>query len=591
MALDAAHRGYVLETGTIALEGPAKELRQQREGAPDLPGRGVSEPARPACRSEAEAPRLVQLPRRRSVRAAPVLATVFLCGGVLLGVEMAASRVLAPYFGNSLFVWASIIGVILGGLAAGYWLGGDARRPVPVAADARRRHRRWRAGRARDPAPRPAVIEAVLAWDPGPRLDPVLCTAILFLPMAVLLSAVGPIAVRLQADALQRVGRTAGRTFAISTAGSIAGTFVTAFWLIPELGVEQLFVFGAAALFATAALVGLAGHGCAWSSPPRSRSPSARACTPSRWGRSTSSRSAPRRRRTGRRSTARAATATSTTRDPRAVVPVEGLKVVFAEDTRYHRLAVVDDADTRYLRFDNSLQSAMYLDDPFRTRYRYTDLFHLGLAYNPDARDVLFVGLGAGSSEKRMWRDFPASAPAGRRARPRRRRRRLPLLRAAARPAAAASTSATDAASSPATSALGRDRDRRLLRRRDPGAPRHAGVPRARPLAARARRRRRHQRDRRARGAGLAALPLDLQDVPHRVPDGARPSRDPAGRPGRRAVPEPDPGRDRQGGAAAAAAGRALGRGPARDADARPTCASRSSTATTPRSRPTTCRC
>jgi spermidine synthase len=89
------------------------------------------------------------------------------------------------------------------------------------------------------------------------------------------------------------------------------------------------------------------------------------------------------------------------------VLETEGLEVVFAEDTRYHRLAVVDDDDTRYLRFDNSLQSAMYLRDPYRTRYRYTDFFHLGIAYNPTAQNVLFVGLGAGSSEKRMLRDFP----------------------------------------------------------------------------------------------------------------------------------------------------------------------------------------
>ena len=89
------------------------------------------------------------------------------------------------------------------------------------------------------------------------------------------------------------------------------------------------------------------------------------------------------------------------------MLETQGLEVVFAEDTRYHRLAVVDDDDTRYLRFDNSLQSAMYLGDPYRTRYRYTDFFHLGVAYNPDARNVLFVGLGAGSSEKRLWRDFP----------------------------------------------------------------------------------------------------------------------------------------------------------------------------------------
>ncbi|HUP32791.1 MAG TPA: fused MFS/spermidine synthase, partial [Gaiellaceae bacterium] len=351
-------------------------------------------------------PRLVPLPQRSTIATLPVLATVFLCGGVLLGVEMAASRVLAPFFGNSLFVWAAIIGVILGGLAAGYWLGGALadRYPSPLTLAGV-----IGAGAVTVlaiPLVDSIVIEAVLAWDPGARLDPILCTAILFLPMAVLLSAVGPIAVRLQTQALQRVGRTAGRTFAISTAGSIAGTFATAFWLIPELGVEQLFVLGAAALFATAAFVGLAssryavvGVACALSvaagvyamSLGSQHIEPLTATSAQNWS--------PLYRTRGY--------GYLDARDPRAVVPVDGLKVRFAEDTRYHRLAVVDDADSRYLRFDNSLQSAMYLDDPFRTRYRYTDFFHLGIAYNPDARDVLFVGLGAGSSEKRMWRDFP----------------------------------------------------------------------------------------------------------------------------------------------------------------------------------------
>jgi spermidine synthase len=93
-------------------------------------------------------------------------------------------------------------------------------------------------------------------------------------------------------------------------------------------------------------------------------------------------------------------------RDPRAAIAQPELRVVFSQDTQYHRLSVVEDADTRYLRFDNSLQSAMYIEDPLRTRFAYTDLFHLAKAYNPDAREILFIGLGAGSSEKRMLEDF-----------------------------------------------------------------------------------------------------------------------------------------------------------------------------------------
>ena len=97
---------------------------------------------------------------------------VFLSGAVLLGVEIAASRVLAPTFGSSLYVWGALIGVVLTGLAVGYWLGGTLadRWPSPylfVGAIA--------LGAALVlliPVVDSWVLEQVVAWDPGPRLDP-----------------------------------------------------------------------------------------------------------------------------------------------------------------------------------------------------------------------------------------------------------------------------------------------------------------------------------------------------------------------------------------------------------------------------------
>ena len=74
----------------------------------------------------------------------------------------------------------------------------------------------------------------------------------------MLLGTVSPIAVRLKAHSLDNLGRTAGRLFALSTAGSIAGTFATAFWLIPELGTDQVLAAAAVALMLAAAGVALA---------------------------------------------------------------------------------------------------------------------------------------------------------------------------------------------------------------------------------------------------------------------------------------------------------------------------------------------
>jgi spermidine synthase len=345
----------------------------------------------------------------RAVDAAPVVlrrafivaAAVFVSGAVVLGMEIAASRVVAPFFGNSLFVWGSLIGVVLAGLSIGYWAGG------------------WLADRWPTPSLLAAVmglgallvlaipvfdepvLEAIVNWDPGPRLNPLFASIALFGPASVVLAGVAPIAVRLWARSLATLGQTAGRLFAISTAGSIAGTFATAFWLIPEFGTDQLLGIAAATLFAAAAIVALserlilitaltaagvalAGYAAVELAPE----------TGGTLSRVQARNWSPLYRTSGY---VRGQEPADTT----------GLRLRYSKDTRYHRLSVADDETTRYLRFDNTYQSGMIINRPFATAFEYADFFHLLRAYNPNARQVLFIGLGGGSSPKRLWRDFP----------------------------------------------------------------------------------------------------------------------------------------------------------------------------------------
>ena len=328
---------------------------------------------------------------------------VFVAGGVLLGLEIASSRVLAPHFGNSLYVWGALIGVVLAGLSTGYWLGG-------VIAD------RW-------PQPRLLVgllgagallvlaipfvdgwmLDRVVDWDPGPRLDPLVATILLFGIPSVVLGTVSPVAVRLKARSLEHLGRTAGRLFAVSTAGSIAGTFLTAFWLIPELGTDQVLASGAVALMLAAAAVALverlavalvvalalagASVGAVVSLAPESGGTVA-ASQLRNWSPVYRQQSP--------------ADRVGDIEDSQT-----GYEILHTKDSQYHRIAVVEDDDTRYLRFDSSFQSGMYVADPFRTRFEYTDYLELPMAYRTQTRRILYVGLGGGSAPKRVWRDFP----------------------------------------------------------------------------------------------------------------------------------------------------------------------------------------
>jgi spermidine synthase len=347
--------------------------------------------------------------RRGTLLAGPALAVaVFLSGAVLLGVEIAASRVLAPTFGSSLYVWGALIGVVLSGLAVGYWVGGALadRWPSPyllvgaialgaVLVLAIPLVDQW-------------VLDRVVSWDPGPRLDPLVAAIALFGPMSVVLASVSPIAVRLAARSLDRLGRTAGRLFSISTAGSIAGTFATAFWLVPEHGTDQVLAVGAVVLLAAAAAVALVER--VWL-PAAALVAGACAAVLAVGALAPDT--------TGGRLEGLAAKNWSPlyrqrdARTPRKLDPAEvaeavgtGFTVREARETRYHRLLVVDAGGSRYLRFDSSFQSGMYIRQPFRTRFAYTDYLELGLAYNPNAKNVLVIGLGGASALKRVWRDF-----------------------------------------------------------------------------------------------------------------------------------------------------------------------------------------
>jgi predicted membrane-bound spermidine synthase len=248
------------------------------------------------------------------------------------------------------------------------------------------------------------VLEAVTSWDPGVRANPLVASALLFGPPSVVLASVTPIAVRLRARERAHFGRTTGRLFSISTVGSIVGTFATAFWLVPELGTDQVLAVGAAVLFGASAVVALSERLVAGSLLAVGATVAAAFAAASL---------AP--ETGGLLSEAAARNWSPVYRlrgSPSSLPDIDffGAKVLFRKDTRYHQLAVIEDSGTRTLRFGSSFQSEAYVNDPFKTAFAYTDYFFLGPAYKPDARKMLFLGLGGGSAPKRVWRDFPELA-------------------------------------------------------------------------------------------------------------------------------------------------------------------------------------
>ncbi|RIK49086.1 MAG: spermine synthase, partial [Chloroflexi bacterium] len=179
---------------------------------------------------------------------------VFATGAVTLGMELSASRLLEPTFGNNQIIWAALIGLILLYLALGAWLGGKLADRFPRRRELDITITLGAVGVALAPALARPVLQMAAAGMAGFAVDllvgALLAVLLLFSIPGILLGTATPWAIRLSVARVEEAGRTAGRLAAIGTAGSLAGTFLPVLWLIPAYGTRWTFFLLALGLLA-----------------------------------------------------------------------------------------------------------------------------------------------------------------------------------------------------------------------------------------------------------------------------------------------------------------------------------------------------
>ena len=166
--------------------------------------------------------------------------TVFLSGAIVMMLELTGSRILAPFVGTSTFIWTSLIGVILASLSLGYYHGGKK-------ADEDPSHKRlsqilFLAGVCIGTVAvvNQTILSTLVSSMPGIRWTAAVSACILFGPPAYLLGMVSPLAVRIRMTDVQTSGSTIGRLYALSSLGSIMGTFLVGFYLTALVGSRNI---------------------------------------------------------------------------------------------------------------------------------------------------------------------------------------------------------------------------------------------------------------------------------------------------------------------------------------------------------------
>jgi MFS family permease len=183
------------------------------------------------------------------MRNAAAAALVFLGGFIIMVLEIIGARFLAKDFGSSFYVWVSQIGVVLVALALGYYLGGALAdrwqrlcllvtllSPAGVAVCLIPNYAGWLIDKII--LRHAANTEIPLMWQ---KLDPALGSAAIFLLPCLVLAMLSPYMIRLATRSLAQVGRSSGFIIAASTVGSIAGVFVSGYFLIDAFRISTIF--------------------------------------------------------------------------------------------------------------------------------------------------------------------------------------------------------------------------------------------------------------------------------------------------------------------------------------------------------------
>ncbi len=289
-----------------------------------------------------------------------------------MALEILGSRLLAPAFGNSLFVWGALIGVVLAAMSSGYATGGwlaDRRAAGGVLTGLLLVAGAWTlllAGLGQ------SVVFTVARWTSDPRWGPCLASGVLLAVPAFCLSGVLPALLRLAIADMGHLGRHTGAMIAVSTIGSLLGTWGTSFFLLTWLGSVTM-------VAALGALLMAWGLGWLW------------------WSR--------------RRVTVSALVLLLGVIGgvgwlgfhPVVVQP----PAVYHADSPYQQVRVRDARDLRFLILDNTFHAIMWHPDPVRLTLPYSQMMMAALSLHPAPRRGLILGHGGGSLAKWLARHWP----------------------------------------------------------------------------------------------------------------------------------------------------------------------------------------